>query len=226
MAVMVNIFIVRQKAESDIKDAIIKTQENEQDRIAEDLHDDIGPMLSAIKLKISALSDANADEIRDSIGSIENYLNQAINDLRAVARNLSSQLIVKFGLEQSLNDNISMVSASKNINIRFNCHLKGFTLNPLQEINFYRIIRELLNNSVKHSNCGNIDISIEAENNNLVLLYKDDGESSVKKTPSKSMGQINIRNRVNLLGGEIRKFTDEFQKGASYEFVFPVKATI
>jgi signal transduction histidine kinase len=222
LAILVKNFRVRQKAESDVKDAIISTQENEQNRIAEDLHDDIGPMLSAIKLQVSSLSDADKEELNDSLVTIESYLNQAINNVRAVARNLSSQLIVKFGLEQSLRDNISMVSSLKRVNINFDFELKGYKLLSTQEINFYRIIREMLNNSVKHSNCENINISLIYTNQAIELSYLDDGRTNSNGNSSKSMGQTNIRNRVNLLNGVIKKFSDDFTTGADYAFVFPV----
>ncbi len=222
LAIMVKNYRVRQKAEGDVKDAIINTQENEQNRIAEDLHDDIGPMLSAIKLQISSLSDADKDELKESLVNIENYLNQAINNVRAVARNLSSQLIVKFGLEQSLRDNISLVSAMKRVKINFDFQMKDYKLLANQEINFYRIIREMLNNSVKHSNCENIDISVIYNNRLIILSYKDDGRSKSDFSSTKSMGQTNIRNRVNLLKGNINKFSEDFSSGANYEFTFPV----
>ncbi len=222
LAIMVKNFRIRQKAENDVKDAIISTQENEQNRIAEDLHDDIGPMLSAIKLQVSALSDVNKEELNDSLVTIEGYLNQAINNVRAVARNLSSQLIVKFGLEQSLRDNISMVSSLKRVNINFDFELKDYKLLASQEINFYRIVREMLNNSVKHSNCENISIALIYKNQSILLSYFDDGRSKSNGDSPKSMGQTNIRNRVNLLNGVIKKFSDDFSAGAKYEFVFPV----
>lgn len=222
LAIMVKNYKVRQKAEGDVKDAIIITQENEQNRIAEDLHDDIGPMLSAIKLQISALSDANKNELEDSLISIENYLNQAINNVRAVARNLSSRLIVQYGLEQSLRDNISVVSALKKINIEFVFDMGNNKLISNQEINLYRIIRELLSNSIKHSNCENIHICIISEKKEINLQYKDDGRTFSIPSASQSMGQINIRNRVNLLKGNIKKFSSDFSKGANYEFMFPV----
>ncbi|MFZ7116734.1 MAG: sensor histidine kinase [Bacteroidota bacterium] len=222
LAIMVKNYRIRQKAESDIKDAIINTQENEQNRIAEDLHDDIGPMLSAIKLQVSALVDAEKDELNESLSTIDGYLNQAINSVRAVARNLSSQLILKFGLEQSLRDNISIVSSLKRVNINFDFKLKGYKLHASQEINFYRILREMLNNSVKHSNCENIRIALIYNDQSILLSYTDDGKTDSNGDSSKSMGQINIRNRVNLLNGVIKKFSDDFTVGANYEFVFPV----
>ncbi len=221
LAIMVKNYKVRQKADGDVKDAIISTQENEQNRIAEDLHDDIGPMLSAIKLQVSALSDADSSEVKSSLGQIENYMNQAINNVRAIARNLSSQLIVEYGLEQSLRDNIGIVSSLKKINIDLAFNMNNKELGPNQEINLYRIIREMLNNSVKHSNCENIQIVIVCDKNEILVQYKDDGKSKSGVNTSQSMGQINIRNRVNLLKGQIKEFTVDFSKGANYEFIFP-----
>lgn len=108
---------IRQKAEVEIRDAIINTQEVEQNRIADDLHDEIGPMLSAIKLKVSSLCEVEKDEMEETLTKIEEYLDQAIGDVRAVSHNLSSKLVGRYGLSQSLSENASLIKKTRNINV-------------------------------------------------------------------------------------------------------------
>lgn len=213
---------VRQQAEIDVKDAIITTQEDEQNRIAEDIHDDIGPMLSAIKLQVANLSELEPDEITESIDQIEDHLNMVINNVRGVARNLSSQIITKYGLEQSLIENINLVSTLKKLMIDFKYDLKNIELNDDYQINIYRIVRELLTNSVKHSNCTLINISIKNINDFLIVKYSDNGDKIDQPDTGKSMGQTNIKNRINLLKGKIILFSEKFDEGANYEFHFPI----
>ena len=213
---------VRQQAEIDVKDAIITTQEDEQNRIAEDIHDDIGPMLSAIKLQVANLSELEPDEITESIDQIEDHLNMVINNVRGVARNLSSQIITKYGLEQSLIENINLVSTLKKLMIDFKYDLKNIELNGDYQINIYRIVRELLTNSVKHSNCTLINISIKNINDFLIVKYSDNGDKIDQPDTGKSMGQTNIKNRINLLKGKIILFSEKFNEGANYEFHFPI----
>ena len=213
---------VRQQAEIDVKDAIITTQEDEQNRIAEDIHDDIGPMLSAIKLQVANLSELEPDEITESIDLIEDHLNMVINNVRGVARNLSSQIITKYGLEQSLIENINLVSTLKKLMIDFKYDLKNIELNDDYQINIYRIVRELLTNSVKHSNCTLINISIKNINDFLIVKYSDNGNKIDQLDTGKSMGQTNIKNRINLLKGKIILFSEKFDEGANYEFHFPI----
>ena len=213
---------VRQQAEIDVKDAIITTQEDEQNRIAEDIHDDIGPMLSAIKLQVANLSELEPDEIAESIDQIEDHLNMVINNVRGVARNLSSQIITKYGLEQSLIENINLVSTLKKLMIDFKYDVKNIELNDDYQINIYRIVRELLTNSVKHSNCTLINISIKNINDFLIVKYSDNGNKIDQLDTGKSMGQTNIKNRINLLKGKIILFSEKFDEGANYEFHFPI----
>ena len=213
---------VRQQAEIDVKDAIITTQEDEQNRIAEDIHDDIGPMLSAIKLQVANLSELEPDEIAESIDQIEDHLNMVINNVRGVARNLSSQIITKYGLEQSLIENINLVSTLKKLMIDFKYDVKNIELNDDYQINIYRIVRELLTNSVKHSNCTLINISIKNINDFLIVKYSDNGDKIDQPDSGKSMGQTNIKNRINLLKGKIILFSEKFNEGANYEFHFPI----
>ena len=213
---------VRQQAEIDVKDAIITTQEDEQNRIAEDIHDDIGPMLSAIKLQVANLSELEPDEIAESIDQIEDHLNMVINNVRGVARNLSSQIITKYGLEQSLIENINLISTLKKLMINFKYDVKNIELNDDYQINIYRIVRELLTNSVKHSNCTLINISIKNINDFLIVKYSDNGDKIDQPDSGKSMGQTNIKNRINLLKGKIILFSEKFDEGANYEFHFPI----
>ena len=213
---------VRQQAEIDVKDAIITTQEDEQNRIAEDIHDDIGPMLSAIKLQVANLSELEPDEITESIDQIEDHLNMVINNVRGVARNLSSQIITKYGLEQSLIENINLVSTLKKLMIDFKYDVKNIELNDDYQINIYRIVRELLTNSVKHSNCTLINISIKNINDFLIVKYSDNGDKIDQPDSGKSMGQTNIKNRINLLKGKIILFSEKFNEGANYEFHFSI----
>ena len=213
---------VRQQAEIDVKDAIITTQEDEQNRIAEDIHDDIGPMLSAIKLQVANLSELEPDEITESIDQIEDHLNMVINNVRGVARNLSSQIITKYGLEQSLIENINLISTLKKLMIDFKYDVKNIELNDDYQINIYRIVRELLTNSVKHSNCTLINISIKNINDFLIVKYSDNGDKIDQPDSGKSMGQTNIKNRINLLKGKIILFSEKFDEGANYEFHFPI----
>ena len=213
---------VRQQAEIDVKDAIITTQEDEQNRIAEDIHDDIGPMLSAIKLQVANLSELEPDEIAESIDQIEDHLNMVINNVRGVARNLSSQIITKYGLEPSLIENINLVSTLKKLMIDFKYDVKNIELNDDYQINIYRIVRELLTNSVKHSNCTLINISIKNINDFLIVKYSDNGDKIDQPDSGKSMGQTNIKNRINLLKGKIILFSEKFNEGANYEFHFSI----
>lgn len=213
---------VRQQAEIDVKDAIITTQEDEQNRIAEDIHDDIGPMLSAIKLQVANLLELEPNEITESINQIEDHLNMVINNVRGVARNLSSQLISKYGLEQSLIENINLVSALKKLKIDFKYDVKSIELNNDYQINIYRIVRELLTNSVKHSNCTVVNIGIRNINDFLIVKYSDNGNKIGQIDGGKSMGQTNIKNRINLLKGKVIFFSEKFDKGAKYEFHFPM----
>ncbi|REK06563.1 MAG: hypothetical protein DWQ44_09730 [Bacteroidetes bacterium] len=213
---------IRNEREIQIRDTMISTQEYERNRIAEDMHDEIGPRLSAIKLNIQKIeSELNNDLCQDLI-DIKQGLNEVISNIRTTSRNLSSQMLAKIGLVEGIKETISLFEKHKNVKFQFNENCNQYQFSDSFQICIFRIVSELINNSVKHSNCDRITINLIKNASILELEYSDNGKSENKVAENAGLGLSNISNRVKFLNGNIIRFSDSFETGAYFKFEFRI----
>lgn len=221
--VILNVKIRKQK-EIEKLNAVITTQENERKRIAEDMHDEIGPMLSAIKLQINTFgSHAIKEELEESIKETSNHLDTVIQNIRGIVKNLSPAQLHKQGLIQSIEDFRMIIK--KDIRVQFNFQYDSIDekWNEQAEANIYRIVHELINNSLKHSNCNEINLSLRRYEKTFLIQYTDNGTMKmVTKNDSVGMGMQNIKSRVAMLGGKLINHND-FSHGAFYQITIESK---
>ena len=184
---------------------VIETGENERKMFAADLHDDLGPLLSSIKLYLGLIdpSSAKGTESQDFCGEL---LDEAIDKISSIANNLMPRLIENFGLESAL---LSLCKRKSKFNVfsaELNSNLGNFRLRNEVELHLYRITSELLNNSIKHSGGNKAFIRLTYNNGMLQLVYADNGLGynikELVKDP-KGSGIANILHRVALIHGEI-----------------------
>jgi signal transduction histidine kinase len=215
----------RREKKIEILNAMLSIQENERKRIAEDLHDDIGPMLAAIKLQINSFGGSGAQDLPSNIKLTSYHLDSVIQNIRNIIRNLSPTNMNRRGLIASIEDFETLVVRNSNINFHF--HHDGMTtsLNKNAEINIYRIIHEMLNNSLKHSNCTVIDLSLLMNKENMQIEYKDNGKLGTSQVKGNGMGLNNISHRVRLLNGKFIQ-CDSFKDGAYYHITLQNKNII
>lgn len=222
IVVMIYNIKIRKQKEIEKLNAIITTQENERTRIAEDMHDEIGPMLSAIKLMISSFSKSDdITELNSQIQQASNHLDSVIQNIRNIVRNLSSANLHKIGLIQSLEDFRSIIERDNRI--RFVLNHEGIIGQWIEEaeVNIYRILYELINNSIKHSNCNEIRILFHAFENTFEIFYSDNGHAESNLIVL-GMGIRNVETRVKGLNGKLIK-NDEFTEGAMYHIILENK---
>ena len=186
---------------------IIETEENERRRFAGDLHDDLGPTLSAIKLQLNVVSRERTREKQEELLHIcDELLSESIEKMRALANNIMPNLIESYGLQTALQAFIDRFEKTSKIRFNFFSTLNESRLGPETELHLYRIITELVNNTVKHSGATEVFIDLDLSATELRLIYSDNGIGySVEKSPSmkSGIGLQNIRNRVTLIQGTI-----------------------
>jgi len=193
----------------------ISIQLSERRRIADDLHDHVGPSLSAIKLQLHAIKDLKCKtEMSDMINKVTKDIDILIHDIRKIIQNLTPENMKINGLRKSIEDYRNIVQKN---NIQFDFHFEGCEANLREEaqINIYRIVIELINNSLKHSHCSNIKLIFKTYLNKTILVYSDNGcqEKSVS-TLINGMGLRSIQSRVKALNGNI------FLKNCFYDGAF------
>ena len=186
-------------------DAMLKGQEEERSRIAKDLHDGLGGLLSGTKLSFMNvkenldLTTENAVQFDRSLSMLDN----TIRDLRKVAHNLMPEALVKFGLHEALRDFCDSIQTSFSVKILYQHFGEKRKLDNTAEVFIYRIIQELVNNAVKHANATQIFVQLAMTENKTGITVEDNGKGFDKNNllRTKGAGMANINYRVQYLNG-------------------------
>ena len=205
-----NLEITHQK---EIIQSIIITQEDERKRIAQDLHDDISSKLNVITLNANLLKDGDlsAEEYSFVNNNILNTTDKTLESARKIAHNLLPPILAEFGLKDALEELADSFNNSKKIVIQYYIEYPKLYLPPEKELHLFRILQELINNSIRHGKAKNSTLSIAIENNNLLFKYTDNGIgfNSNSKEHRRGLGMKNIESRVALLQGNYHIYSEE-----------------
>jgi signal transduction histidine kinase len=188
-----------------IIESIIVTQEKERKRIAQDLHDDISAKLNVINLNANLLKEGNltAEEYTIVNNGILEATDKTLESARKIAHNLLPPILEEFGFKAAIEELIGDFNKSKKINIAYNINYPKAFLVPQNELHLFRIIQELINNTVKHGKANNCALKISPTGKQLNFDYSDNGIGFNKndKDSKKGLGMKNIESRVSLLNG-------------------------
>jgi signal transduction histidine kinase len=196
----------RVRSEKRVINAIINTEENERKRFAKDLHDGLGPILSTVKMSLSALT----DRIKDKSGSVilnntNHLINEAISTIKDISNNLSPHVLSNFGLASAISAFTNKINQTKAVEIDFKSNMETQRLDNDKEVVMYRAVCELINNSVLHSGASRIEIELNKHEKFITLQFYDNGRgfdtSSLSKEDTKGMGISNIETRVKTVEG-------------------------
>jgi len=189
---------LQNKKQQELLLAISETQTEERKRIAQDLHDSIGGSL--------ALTKAKFETAKTKLGKGSNELESALETLdkttkqvRQISHNLMPGELVRFGLVAAINTLLENVNKEE-INAQFHTNQEEERLEPLKEIQLYRIVQEALQNILKHAQAKNLFIQLNKHKDQLSLMIEDDGKG-MPESPGEGMGLKNIKQRVQLLKG-------------------------
>ncbi|TRX58706.1 sensor histidine kinase [Fulvivirga sp. M361] len=205
---MLQIKMERQTLESEYQSrllqATLESQEKERKRLASELHDGVGAMLSATKLSLNFLkkSKLNNDAL-ESVSEAKDMIDDAIDTVRRISKDLLPASLEKFGLSEALREFCDKVSSTQ-VNVIFNDYGIKPLLERKDELPVYRVVQEIVNNALKHAQAKNINIIIRSEGY-FDLTIDDDGKGfnieAVKSDINKGVGLYNIENRVKMLKG-------------------------
>ncbi|MBL0357158.1 MAG: tetratricopeptide repeat protein [Chitinophagaceae bacterium] len=189
-------------------EAVMKGEEQERSRLAKDLHDGLGGMLSGIKFSFNSMK-GNLIMTPDNAQAFErsmDMLDSSIKEMRRVAHNLMPEALVKFGLDTALKDFCNDINQSGALQVSYqSIGLENEITNQTTAIGIYRIIQELINNSMKHAAAKNAIIQLSKSADTITLTVEDDGkgfDTTLLKT-AKGMGWANIVHRVEFLKGKL-----------------------
>ncbi len=206
---IINDITVQKEMEANAVNTIIAGQENERKRLAREIHDGIGPLLSIAKLELDSFideyKDINMKLPMEKLDKIRETIDSITSDLRNLSHHLLPKLLDEFGLFSAFSSLTSRINSSNKTNIEFYCNFNSETrFDKDIELNLYRCGQELVNNAVKHSRAKEIMVQIIKHPSSIILMVEDDG-AGFKKGESNpdqyGIGLVNIETRVRTLNG-------------------------
>ncbi len=197
---------VRLESENKLLQAVMETEERERRQLAKDLHDGLGPLLSNIKMSVSAIDKSAITGFnKDIIDNIHTLINESIISLKETSNNLSPHILESFGLASAIDSFIEKINALGGMDVSFSSNIENTRFETQTEINLYRVICELFHNTLKHARAEKISLLIHFGDNRLVAQYFDDGTGfDADSLPDKTgMGISNMRSRLKTINGSI-----------------------
>jgi len=190
--------------------ASIRFQEEERQRIAADLHDDAGPLLATARLYLTEnLVNLDKTSQLQSIYNAKQIIDDTIQLIRNISHSLMPPTLKNFGLESAVNDLFQKISGSGSLNASCRFHDYKERLLPDHELIIFRVIQELINNILKHSNSSFIHLTQNLSGNKLYIRMHHDGKGLTQtdfeklNKSSGGLGLKNIQSRLKLLQGKI-----------------------
>jgi two-component system, NarL family, sensor kinase len=185
--------------------SLLQGQQEERNRLAKDLHDGLGGMLSGVKLQLGAmkgnliLSEEHGKMFNNALGKLD----ESIDEMRRVAHNMMPEALMKLGLQHALQDYCDGLSESQPFKIKGEFYGLEKRMDASTEVVVYRIVQELLNNAVKYSGATNILAQVMRHENNVTITVEDNGKGFDKETVLSGTGLKNVRSRVDYLKGQM-----------------------
>jgi PAS domain S-box-containing protein len=206
----------RQHHEQKIKSySILNGQEKERKRIAAEIHDGIGQMLTSLRMKLEMIETRN-DHLAPDLQLVNDLIHKIISETKKICSDLLPSVLDDFGLSPAIRDLQKMCESTTNINFVLEDELKHEKLPREVEIGVFRILQEALNNAIKHSNATEVKILAEQLPDKVNLTVKDNGNGFLfdekklltKEFILKSNGLRNMKERAELLGGILSVFSN------------------
>ena len=215
----------KQDLQNSFQQEILKTQLETQEetfhQIGEEIHDNIGQLLSSTKMMLG-LTERSLPSIPDPLKTAQETLGKAISELRSLSRSLNKEWLHQFNVIQNLETEIDRINSAHVLKLELDTTAKLLSLSPEGQVMLFRIIQEALNNSIKHANAKTIRITIE-QNQNIKVKIIDDG-TGIQNNQENSLGvgMINMKHRTSLLGGTIEWLPAE-NSGTEVRIQLPVQ---
>lgn len=203
---------LRSETEKRVLSAVIRTEEKERQRFAKELHDGLGPLLSVVKMLLSGFDQGNTPEVNEKIkGNLKQAVDEAIESVREISANISPHILNNFGLRDAVDSFLRKLRPNEKIRIHFDSNLEKQRFPYNVEVIMYRVICELINNTLRHAEATEVNISLLLQDGTLYLEYTDNGLGfDVDQAESDGgMGLNNMQYRLKSANGDIKIESEE-----------------
>lgn len=190
--------------QSELLQTRLEVQEQSLKYFSEEIHDNVGQVLSLIKLHLYKISKNAASEVvvKSSQDSIE-LLTKAISDLRSISHTANGGMVLNADLEEIIKKELSYIASAKNINCTFNTVGSGYFLGQEKNLLIFRIVQESIANALKHGDPSEIRIQLNYQPTDLILSVTDNGSGFDMGKKSSGLGLTNMQSRIKLLNGKL-----------------------
>ena len=191
--------------QKELLQSVISSQEAERKRIGMDLHDEVGAALSTLRIKIERNAGENATA-GDQASIYKSDIDKIIDNMRNISHSLSPRISGNFGFYDAIHEHSDSVNRSGKINmeVHFDENKLPVFANEQAPMALYRVIAELINNTLKHASAQHIQLAVDVSDGKMKIAYNDDG-IGVSQKPGKQangMGMQNIESRLGIIGAE------------------------
>jgi len=202
---------LKRKNETRVFSAIIRTEENQKQRFAKELHDGLGPLLASVKMAISSV--VKTQDIKKStqiLTNTEKLIDESISTVKEISYNLSPHVLNNFGLLKAIKSFINKLQINDLPKIVVNSNITNKRFSYNIETVVYRVICELITNTLIHANAQNIYLDILIDTNTLNIKYLDDGKGfdfTDNANEQHGLGLINIESRIKSVHGSCQIYS-------------------
>jgi len=204
---------------------ILEGQEEERKRIAMDIHDGIGQMLTSLKFQIESIDLKNGMQAEKKIGEIGQMIRDVIKEVRKVTFDLKPTVLGDYGLQAGLNVFITEIGKLTNTPLSLEVHGDGVRLPQKIENNIFRIIQEAINNAIRHAGASRIAVELRATPAHLRIAVRDDGTGISPDQKRQGAGIGNMRTRARLISARFEVMRNKDGDGTSVEVSLPISQT-
>jgi len=202
-------------------EAVVKASEDERKRISKDLHDGIGQEMAALKLALHFIAKNESNpEKKENLEKVYRICSKSADEIRDISHQMMPRSLVENGLVEAINDLLETSFKYTDINHNFEHQDADTRFDERIEICLYRVLQELINNIIKHSNATQVEVFLYRRNDNLIFMVEDNG-IGINKSSKKGHGVLNIKSRIDMIKGSIN-FEPSTQTGTSAMIVVPI----
>lgn len=201
--------IEKMRMQSEYSEALlhaqIEIQESTLKNISQEIHDNIGQVLTLAKLNLGTMT-SSEPALQDKLLITKQLVGKAIIDLRDLSRSFNTDHIASIGIQAAIEYELGLIQRTAGIETNLNTNGEAFRIDPQKELILFRIVQEILNNSLKHAAARMIQIEFQFLGGTLLLIIKDDGKGfdinqvTEGGTHSRGLGLRNMKNRAKLIG--------------------------
>lgn len=202
--------------------ASIEAQEVERKRIAANLHDEIGAVLSITRMHLVNMEPRFSGTDQASLQSLRELVEAALNSMRRISHELMPPLLERFGLIHTLKSVITQLKEAKSIDVQLDTSDEHRRWSSSLELGLYRICMELITNTLRHAEAHRILISIEELRGTIYFRYHDNGKGLPAHGITEGLGFKNIQARVATLNGTVQWGSDDQGSGFRAEIALPI----